>query len=642
MNKKSVVFLLAFILVSSLSLAQIKLPKLISDGVVLQRDTNVKIWGWASPNEEIQISFKKAKYNTQADAFGNWQIVLPPQKAGGPFSMELIGTNKISVNNILFGDVWICSGQSNMELTMDRLKDKYPKVIENSENSNIRQFLVPDKYSFTKAYQDVESGSWKQANPENLLNFSGVAYFFAKDLFEKYGVPIGLVNAALGGSPVESWMSEDALKKFPKSFNELQKFKDTAYIAAIEKSDKLRQTDWYTRLNNTDNGFKNDNEWFLRETNDAYWEEMEVPGFWSNTTLGNVNGAVWFRKHITIPEHMIGNEAKLWLGRIVDQDHVYVNGEFVGTTGYQYPPRKYVVGNQLLKHGDNTITVRVINEHGKGGFILDKPYFLAVGKDTIDLQGKWKYKLGAIMKPLQGPMFVRWKPSGLYNKMISPLLNYNIKGAIWYQGESNAGNPDLYFDTFPAMINNWRADWKLGNFPFIYVQLANYMAETDQPTESNWAKLRQAQLQTLELPNTGMAVITDLGEWNDIHPLNKEDVGKRLAQEAYKLAYNESKVKLCPTPGKFHFKKKKVKIAFNYADSGLKAKDGMVLRYFEISKDGKTFHKAKAKISDDKVIVWNENISNPIAIRYAWADNPQKANLVSNDDLPVSPFEILK
>ena len=437
-------------------------------------------------------------------------------------------------------------------------------------------------------------------------------------------------------------MSEDALKKFPESFNELQKFKDSTYIAAIEKSDKTRQAEWYAQLNNTDSGFKNDSEWFLGKTDDSSWEEMVVPGFWSNTTLGDVNGAVWFRKHITIPQHMIGKEAKLWLGRIVDQDHVYVNGEFVGTTGYQYPPRKYVVGNQLLKSGDNTITVRVINEQGKGGFILDKPYFLAVGKDTIDLQGKWKYKLGVIMKPLQGPTFVRWKPSGLYNKMISPLLNYNIKGAIWYQGESNAGHPDLYFDTFPAMINNWRADWQLGNFPFIYVQLANYMAETDQPTESNWAKLRQAQLQTLKLPNTGMAVITDLGEWNDIHPLNKEDVGKRLAQEAYRLAYGESKVKLCPIPEKSQFENKKVKITFKYAGLGLKTKDGKALRYFEISKDGKTFHKAKAKISGDKVIVWNENISNPIAIRYAWADNPQKANLVSNNDLPVSPFEILK
>ena len=642
MNKKSAIFLNVFILFAFLGWGQIRLPRLISDGAILQRDTELKIWGWASRNEAIELHFNKETYRTVADGQGNWQLKLSPQKTGGPFEMVFTGKNQITIQNILFGDVWLCSGQSNMELTMQRLKDQYPDIVRNSKNDKIRQFLVPDQYDFINPHLNLESGSWKEANPDNLMEFSGVAYFFSKEIYDRYGVPIGLINAALGGSPVEAWMSEDALKKFPVAYGELQKFKNLDLIDEIEKKDKNRQQAWYIELDSKDIGLVEGSEWFLPQINDADWEEMEVPNFWADKGLGSVNGSVWFRKQIHLSNSMLGKETKLWLGRIVDQDHVYVNGEFVGTTGYQYPPRKYLVNNKLLKAGDNSITVRIINEQGKGGFILDKQYFLAVGNDTINLKGIWKYKLGTTMNPLEGPTFIRWKPGGLYNKMIAPLLNYKIKGAIWYQGESNTGAPEKYFSTFPAMIKNWRDKWQIGDFPFIYVQLANFMEETEQPTESNWAKLRQAQLETLSVPNTGMVVTTDLGEWNDIHPLNKQDVGKRLAQQAYQLAYGENRSLLCPIPKKYQFLKSKVKIEFDYADSGLKSRNGEALSYFEISNDGKKFVKAKAILKGKKVIVWNEKITNPNAVRYAWANNPQKANLNSKEGLPVSPFEIKK
>lgn len=640
MNKNIFLILSILFLKSSLGFCDIKLPQLISDGAILQRDMEVTIWGWATPGEKVVLNYRNTSYTSETDQNGKWQISLPPQKAGGPFVMFFKGENEIVVSNILFGDVWLCSGQSNMELTMQRLKDRYPSVIENCANPHIRQFLVPDQYDFKKAHEDFESGRWQAASPENIFSFSGVAYFYAKALYDTYQVPIGLINAALGGSPVEAWISEDALKEFPEAYQEMQRFKDDKLIREIEKKDQSRQQNWYARLNAEDAGNKPGKEWFQKDLNDGHWEEMELPGFWANQNLGEVNGVVWFRKTVNLAKDMTGQEARLWLGRLVDQDHVYVNGIFVGSTGYRYPPRKYQVPEGLLKEGENTIAIRLISEQGQGGFVLDKPYFLAVGTDSFNLRGSWKYRLGTEMPPLEGPTFIRWKPGGLFNKMIAPLTSYKIKGVIWYQGESNTKNPSLYARTFPALIGNWRDKWQMGDLPFLYVQLANFMEETKGPVESEWAALRQAQLETLSIPNTGMAVTIDLGEWNDIHPLNKEDVGKRLAQLAYNKAYGEELSELSPLPVTCKFSKNKVAVRFS--KKGLKSKDGEPLRLFELSGDGNTFHRALARIKGDQVIIWNEHITEPVAVRYAWSNNPARANLYSLEGLPASPFEIRK
>jgi sialate O-acetylesterase len=640
MNRKVLILVSLLFLTNSPGFCDIRLPRLISDGAILQRDVALKIWGWSSAGEKVELSFKNNSYNTEADPNGYWQLILPPQTKGGPYEMIFKGNNEIVLHNILFGDVWLCSGQSNMELTMQRLKDQYPEEIENCQNPNIRQFLVPDRYDFNVEHEDLESGSWQEANPENILHFSGVAYFFAKALFDRYQVPVGLINAALGGSPVEAWMSEDALMEFPAAYRELQLFKDSSLIRDIERKNQSRQKAWYAKLDSDDRGKVAGKEWFLEDVDESEWGEMKVPGFWADQTPGDINGVVWFRKKVSIPKSMTGKEARLWLGRIVDQDHVYVNGKFVGTTGYQYPPRKYLVPKGILREGENTITVRVINEQGKGGFILDKPYFLDAGDERIDLKGLWKCRVGAVMPPLEGPTFIRWKAGGLYNGMIAPLVPYKMKGVIWYQGESNADNPQSYRRTFPALIRNWRDKWQMGAFPFLYVQLTSFMEETAEPAESNWASLRQAQLETLTLPNTGMAVTIDIGEWNDIHPLNKKDVGIRLAQQAYKLAYNEIISVSSPIPVNYRFTKNMVTIHFSCKD--LVSINEEPLRLFEISDDGKQFHIAKARIEEDKVIVWNENITNPTAVRYAWSNNPVKANLYSREGLPASPFEIRK
>ncbi|MCC9063543.1 sialate O-acetylesterase [Flavobacterium piscisymbiosum] len=633
--KKIIIFITLLLSISTN--AQIKLPRLISDGMVLQRDTKVKIWGWASAKEKIELTFDNKTYKAITNAEGKWLVVLPSQKAGGPYEMTLKASNTIVLKNILFGDVWICSGQSNMELPMGRLKDKYKEVIAKSENANIRQFLVPDQYYFANEKEDFTAGEWISANPVSVLQFSGVAYFFALEIYEKYKIPIGLINSALGGSPAESWISEENVKKFPDYYQEFLKYKDGTLEKQIDENDRKISQEWYKLANNSDEGLKNN--WKNSDLDDSNWKTMNVPGYWADNELGNVNGVVWFRKEFTIPK-VQENIAKFILGRIVDADSVYVNNHFVGTTSYLYPPRIYSFNSNLLKEGKNEISVRVINNSGKGGFVLDKPYELVLGNDTLDLKGSWKYQLGAKMLPLPAQTFVRWKPVGLYNEMIAPLKNYSIKGVLWYQGESSTKKPSEYYALMETLITNWRVQWQQPKLPFLYVQLTNFMDPKTEPVESNWAALRQQQLNTLKVPNTGMAVTIDLGEWNDIHPLNKYDVGKRLALQARKKVYGEKNlVASGPIFKAIEQKESKLILSFSDVGSGLMVKDNGELKSFAIAGNDGHFVWANAIIKDDKVIVWSDAVIDPFKVRYAWADNPVEANLYNKENLPASPFE---
>jgi len=630
--------LILVLLISVSSYGQVRLPKLISDGMVLQRDTNVKIWGWASSNENVSVSFLGSTYQTKADNKGNWDIELPELKAGGPYAMKIDASNSITINDIMVGDVWLCSGQSNMEHTVGSFDWVYKKEIANSTNKYIREFHVPQKYDFNVAQKDLQSGSWKIANPENVVNFSAVAYFFGKAIYEKYKVPVGLINSSLGGSPVESWISEDALKTFPAYYNEARLFRDSSLIKVIETSDSKRINAWYNLSSKIDEGYKNQPTWRDPDLDDSNWLTMKIPGYWADTKVGFLNGVVWFRKKVNIPASVVGEKAKLLLGRIVDADSVFINGKFIGNTTYLYPRRRYDIPAGVLKEGKNTIVIRVVNSSDRGGFVLDKPYQIQTETDTIDLKGEWKVKVGDIMPSLASQTFIRWMPMGLYNAMISPLLNYKIKGAIWYQGESNAGRPGDYFDLFSAMINDWRNKWNEGNFPFLFVQLPNFMEAKSEPSESDWALLRESQLKTLSLPNTGMAVTIDIGEWNDIHPVDKLDVGDRLALAAEKIAYGEDIVYSGPIYKSMKIEGDKIILSFSNVGSGLVAKGNEGLKYFSIAGDNKQFVWAKAKIDGDNVIVWSDKIQNPVAVRYAWADNPEGANLYNKEGLPASPF----
>ena len=548
--------------------AAVRLPKLISDGMVLQHNVPLKIWGWADPGEKITLRFNQLKLTATAAADSSWTINLPAQKAGGIYTMSI---NDITLNNITFGDVWLCSGQSNMELQIYRVIDLYREEIAKADNQMIRLFAVPYNYNHNQPEKDTKSGEWKAVTPENVLNFSAVAYFFAQELYSKHHIPIGLINASYGGSPVEAWIDEATLQQFPNHVKTLQLFKDKTYCDSIKRSDNQKNRQWYSDVNENDKGF---GKWYKDEVNTNDWGTMTIPGYWANqpTGLGRTNGVVWFRKEINVPAAMAGKAAELRLGCIVDADSTFINGVYIGNITYQYPPRIYKVPAGLLKEGKNTITVRVINNSGQGGFVPDKLYRIATATDTIDLKGAWHFKLGTSMPAMSAQTFFQWKPVGLYNGMIAPIENYVVKGVIWYQGESNTGNPKEYRQSFPALIHLWRAKRNNPQMPFLYVQLANYMLGSPEYTaESNWAELRNVQRETLGIPNTGMAVTIDIGEWNDIHPLNKKDVGQRLALWAEKIAYNNKQIVASgPLYQSMSIKENKVMLSFTNTGSGFK------------------------------------------------------------------------
>ncbi|HCV42588.1 MAG TPA: sialate O-acetylesterase, partial [Bacteroidetes bacterium] len=393
-------------------------------------------------------------------------------------------------------------------------------------------------------------------------------------------------------------------------------------------------------LRQKDEGYRDPRcPWYDPTLKETDWAVMDIPGYWADTKLGGVNGVVWFRRTFTVSTSMLGLRAKLNLGRIVDADSVYVNGVFIGTTSYQYPPRRYVIPSDVLKEGENTIVVRIINSADKGGFVLDKAYEIVVGKETIDLRGKWRYRLGATMEPLASQTFIRWKPLGLYNAMIAPLLNYRIMGAVWYQGEANTRSAFEYRTLLPAMIGNWRNDWKEGNFPFVFAQLPNFMEAKSQPSESDWAMLRESQLKTLAVPNTGMGVTIDLGEWNDIHPLNKKDVSKRLFLGAQRIAYgDEDVIASGPLYESMRIDGQKVILTFSNIGGGLISKGNAELQCFAVAGADRKFDWANARIEGNSVVIWSDKVLNPVAVRYAWADNPDGANLYNVEGLPASPF----
>jgi sialate O-acetylesterase len=630
--------------------ATIRLPRLISDGAILQRDTPVELWGWAAPRERITLTFGADRYTARADRQGRWTIDLPAQAAGGPHRLTFAGENEIVLEDVYFGDVWICSGQSNMELNMGRVKEKYLEVIGREQNPLIRQFLVPDAYDFRRERDDLDGGAWVPLTRESVFDFVAVAYFFAQEVYTATGVPIGLINAALGGSPIESWLSEESLREFPAAYAEWQRFKSQALIDSIEAADRARNSAWYGELQRKDRGLAQG--WHRADLDDADWAETEIPGFWADTPTGELDGVVWYRKTVTVPQSMAGQPAALWLGRIIDQDFAYLNDSLVGTTGYQYPPRRYYFGPGILRAGENTIAVRVVNSSGRGGFVYDKPYHIATATDTLPIAGTWKFRVGGTMESLAPQTFVRWQPGGLYNRMIHPLQRYRIKGVIWYQGESNVDTPTGYGRAFAQLIEQWRADWGQGDFPFLFVQLANLgdaryppvasrPTPTTLPAESNWAELRAEQAAVLDLPNTGMAVTIDVGEWNDIHPLDKASVGHRLALLARKVAYGEKNlVADSPRPIQADFREDKVVIELSAATDGLVLRGGATPRSVAISADGENFVWATATIDGNQFIVRHPAGKRPVAVRYAWADNPEEANVYNRAGLPVAPFEV--
>lgn len=609
-----------FLLLSFSAFSEVKLPALVSNGMVLQRDIPVKIWGWANPSEKVTVTFKGKKLRTIADASGNWICTLTATPAGGPYEIFI---NEKSVKDVLFGDVWLCSGQSNMVINMERVKEKYPTDIASANNPQIRNFFIPTAISKVELKQDLPASSWLPVTPENVLQMGAVSYFFARDLYAKYQVPIGIINSSVGGTPIESWISEEGLKEFPAYV------KDTSSAGPPPPAPRK----------STDRGLIE--KWASPSYSPKGWKRFSIPGFWEDQGLKDLNGVVWFRREIEIPASLAGLPAKLFMGRIVDADQIFVNGEQVGNVTYQYPPRRYTVKKDLLKAGKNLVVIRVTNSAGKGGFVPDKRYEMLIGDQTIDLQGDWEYKVGEVFPPvIEKPAPSNFTPTALYNAMIAPFLNYSLKGIVWYQGETNVWKPEVYASLLPALAKDWRTKFKQPELPFLYVQLPGFQDRNFLPSESNMAVLREGQLKSLSIPRSAMAVTLDLGEWNDIHPLTKKPIGERLALAARKIAYGENIVSSGPIYESNAIEGNRIRIRFRETGSGLAINktDEDELTYFAIAGKDKKFVWAKAIIERNTVVVWSDEVAVPMYVRYGWADNPEGANLINVEGLPASPF----
>lgn len=632
-NCTKILFTLVVLLSCYVLEAKVRLPRLISNGMILQCDTEIKIWGWASPGERVCLNFLEETYKVKADKEGNWSVILPAQKAGGPHVMKV---NDILVKDILFGNVWLCSGQSNMELPIRRVLDLYRAEVQSVNNPNIRHFKVPLKYDFTEVKDDLDGGTWQTTNPENILDFSAVAYFFAQELYDKYKVPIGLINSSAGGSPAEAWISMDAVKKYPVYEAEAQKCATEGYIDNVRQKEQAKNDIWYTQMMKLDKGL---GIWDKEYVNTADWKDYYLPGLWCDKAMNIGSGVIWLRRLFELSAEDAGKQATLRLGYIIDADSAFINGKFVGTTGYQYPPRIYDIPKGVLKAGKNSVTVRVVT-NPNGGFQEDKPYKLVLDNKTIDLTGTWKYAVGAVLSSAPSTTFFQYKPTGLFNSMIAPISNYKLKGVIWYQGESNLGRAKEYENLLQDLINNWRSEFNTPDLPFIYVQLPELNKAWKQPTESDLAELREAQRKALNLPATGMAVTLGLGEWNDIHPLNKKEVGCLLALEARRVAYKENDITTSgPKLRHAMVKDNSIILSFNSVGSGLYS--NQVLNGFTIAGVDEKYVWADASvISENRVRVWSPEVEHPVSVRYAWADNPQGANLKNKEGLFASPFTV--
>ena len=596
--------------------AKIRLPKLISDCLVLQRDVPLKIWGWADVGEKVTIRLDGNYYETEADLNGDWLVTLPPHKAGGPFLLEV---NEIAIRDVLIGDVWLCSGQSNQETPIHRLTEMFPEI-NVSNNHMIRHYKVPTQDSKEYLQEEIAGNAqWHSGVASEVMNWTALAYFYAVEAYEKTGVPQGMLVSSLGGSAIESWIGQEHLKEFP------QLLLDKEALNGFEQAKK-------------DKGEGKWNQW---DWDDSDWKTMQMPGTWRENGL-NVRGTVWMRKDFEIPESMEGRHAKLSMGTLVHNDAVFVNGVYVGSTGYEYPPRRYQIPAGVLRKGKNTIAVRLNAPAGNGEFIKDKPYKIIGDAAEIDLKGSWKYKVGLDMNEVT-PYAERLKNrnnvgSGLYNGMIYPIRNYQVRGTIWYQGESNAGNTSRYAELVSSLITNWRELWNMPEMPFLLMQLPNFMQKHDKPTDSGWARIREAQLQAFKtIPNTALAVTYDVGEWNDIHPLNKKDMAKRLFLGARKVVYGEKLVYSGPVYKDMKVEGNKIIITFTETGRGLMAKGG-ILKHFAIAGEDRQFVWADAVIRGNKVIVSSKDVKQPVAVRYAWSDNPEDANLCNKEGLLASPF----
>lgn len=634
---KKTVLVLAATIMSSFSFADVRLPNVFGDNMVLQRDKPIPIWGWADKNEKITIQFNQQVTTVKADKNGQWKVLLQPEKAGGPYTLSVKGRNNVTLKDILMGDVWICSGQSNMEFHVNGVVNA-DKAKAQSANPNIRHFYLPKDMAVAPK-TDVKKSEWLPAAPENTGNFTAVGYFFAKALNEQLNVPIGLIHTSWGGTIVETWISREGLAG-SDDFRDLMKQTPVLNMDSFALAAKNKQQQLIQSVQGSLPDEATTATWLAVNTNDQSWQQMKAPGLWEQQQLPDFDGVVWFRKHITIAAADAGKPAELSLGTIDDNDVTYVNGTKIGGMNAYNAFRTYSIPAGVLKAGDNVIAVRIEDNSGGGGFYGEaENLFLKVDNQKQSLAGNWAFRIASALNPTTsiGPNSY---PSLLYNAMINPVIPFAIKGAIWYQGESNADRAYQYRKAFPLLINDWRRLWKQGDFPFYFVQLASFNSNNGTSKNgSKWAELREAQTLSLSVPNTGMAVITDIGESKDIHPRNKQDVGKRLAAVALHQTYGQNNVYSGPIYQSMQVNGNKVSLSFTSVGGGLEVKDKYgYIRGFEVAGADQQFHYAKAFVDGDKVVVYADEVTTPVAVRYGWADDNLEDNLFNKEGFPASPF----
>lgn len=624
--------------------AKITLPSVITHNMVLQQKSDVLLWGKSEAGKLISITtgWNNKQYKTTTNRNGDWEIKIKTPSYGGPYNINLSDGERLTLKNVLIGEVWLCSGQSNMEMPLAG----WGKI------NNFEQEIAAAKYPGIRLLQAeramsnvplenarIVNAGWQECSPESVAEFSSVAYFFAREIHQKTNIPIGLIHTSWGGTIAEAWTSGESLKKmadFANAVNEMERQSKGKQLPSYRE----QFLDWLSGTIKVDKGYKDESPvWAANSIDRSGWAKIDVPSLWETSVLPDFDGVVWYRKNITIPESLSGKPFRLSLGEIDDIDITYFNGVQIGKTEGYAVARTYTIPGNLVKSGENTLAVRVLDNTGGGG-IYGKPdsIYLESDGEKIPLQGKWEYKIGFNIKDFPAPVQTDGpnRPTVLYNAMIHPFIKYKIKGVIWYQGESNADRAKQYQELFPLLINDWRAKWNSGNFPFYFVQLANFMERNPNPESTAWAGLREAQAMTLSLPNTGMAVSIDIGDAKDIHPKNKQDVGKRLALIALNKNYNKKVEYSGPVLRSQTVKDGIVTLVFDHA-KGLTASGTGDLKGFALAGADKKFFWADAKIEGNKVILKSSDVSSPIAVRYGWGNNPD-CNLYNGAKLPASPF----
>lgn len=638
MRSRLITIIVGLICVTSLS-AEIRISGVFNDHMVIQRDAPVKVWGWGDKGESITVTLNRQSRKTKVNNSGYWELQLKEMAYGGPYEMTVAGwSNKIRIKNILIGDIWICSGQSNMEFQV-KTSDNAPKEIETANYPMIRSLNVSRTVSALP--QEDISDKWEICSPSTVGNFTAIGYFYARELHKRLNIPIGIIHSSWGATGVRTWTSRTAFNTLPpimgSDYNQLA-LNDYNQFQKNNTENKKRFQEAFT------NDIGMSEKWYDSCTDMSSWKEINLPRAWMGTELGVSLGHVWYCKKIDLSEKVIGASGTLSLGIIDDTDIVWINGVKVGE-GYGSDTRRiYDIPKGVLKSGENTITIRVTNSSHTGGFISEpENYYLKTRGNYpfhFPLSERWRYQKSTVSMDYDymeiGPNIA---PSLLYNSMIHPFVKFRIKGAIWYQGEHDTVRAYAYRTMFPNLIKDWREQWGY-EFPFYWVSLTNVNSEDVEPKDSRWAELREAQTMTLALPQTGQAVIYDIGEAYNVHPTNKQEVGRRLALVAMNKTYDEKSV-VCDGPVYKSFQREGNKIVVSFENKGGKLctrnNKYEYVTGFSIAGADQKFQWAKASIQDNKVIVFSDKVKEPVAVRYAWANNPG-ANLYNEVGLPATPF----